>query len=169
MKGAAPCVEEAICGTPGRSDDYCVDDVIQTPNTSSLDANDEGTSTSIFRTTAHGPQKVRIIRGDDDRHYKRAQDIEDYQTVNETFVCPGNVTSRSLAFTGSNGDSFGGKYEGKARADKCSPECEKFARVPESGIWVAIECSRIFPVAEAESIMIGSTTEEEDGAEDDKP
>ena len=169
MKRAATCVEEAICGTPGRGYDYCVDDMIQTLNTSSLDTNDEGTSTCVFRATVHSLQKVRIVRGNDDRHYERAQDIKDYQTVNETFACSGNVTSWSLAFTGSDGDCFWGKYERKARADERSPKCEELARVPESGLWVAIECSRIFPVAEAESIMIGSTAEEEHGAEDDEP
>ena len=169
MKRAATCVEEAICGTPGRSYDDCVDDMIQTLNTSSLDTNDEGTSTCVFRATVHSLQKVRIVRGNDDRHYERAQDIKDYQTVNKTFACPRNVTSWSLAFTGSDGDCFWGKYERKARADERSPECEKFARVPESGLGVAIECSQIFPVAEAESITIGSTAEEEHGAEDDEP
>ena len=166
---AATCVEEDVCGTPGRTEDYCVDNMIQTLNTSSLDTNDEGTSTWVFRATAHSLQKVRIIRSDNDRHHERAQNIKDYQTVNETFTCPGNVTSWSLALADSNGDCFWGKYERKARADERSPECEEFARVPESRPWVAIECSRIFPVAEAESIIIGSTAEEEHGAEDDKP
>ena len=169
MERATTCVEEAICGTPGRSYDYCINDMIQTLNTSSLDTNDEGTSACVFRATAYSLQKVRIIRGDDDRHHERAQDIKDYQAVNETFACPGNVTSWRLAFTGSNGDCFWGKDKGKARADERSPECEEFARVPESGLWVAIECPRIFPIAEAESIMIGSTAEEEHDAEDDKP
>ena len=169
MKRAATRVQEAVCGTPGRRYDYCVDDMIQTLNTSSLDTNDKGTSTCVFRATAHSLQEVRIIRGNDDGHYKRTQDIKDYQAVNEPFACPRNVTSRSLAFTGRNGDCFRGEYKRKARADERSPDREELARMPESGLWVAIECSRIFPVAKSESIMIGSTAEEEHGAEDDEP
>ena len=142
--------------------------MIQTSDTCSFDTDDKGTSTSIFGTTTHGLQEVRIIRGNDDRHNQGTQDIEDDQAIDKAPARPWDITSWSLAFTGSNGDGFWGEYERKARADKRSPESKELPRVPESGLWVAIECPRILPVAKAQSIMVGSTTEEEHDTKDNK-
>lgn len=124
--------------------------MIQPLNTSSFDTDDKWTSTCIRGAAAHGLQKFRIVRGNNDRNYQRTQDIEDYQAVNEALARPGDVTSRSLAFTGSNGDGFRREDERKARADESSPECEEFPHVPKSRLGVAVECSGILPVAKAD-------------------
>lgn len=142
--------------------------MIQALYASPFDTYNEGTSACVLGAAAHCLQETRVVRGDDDRNNQRAKDVEDYQSVDETLARLRNVTSWCLAFTGGNGDGFWREYEGEARADERSPECEELPYSSQSGLRVAIECSRILPVAKTESIVIGSTTEEKHDAEDNK-
>lgn len=104
--------------------------------------------------------------GNHDTHGPGAEDVEEKQAIDESAGCFGDVTARSFGFTSGHGDEFRREDEREAGFDKGIPEPKEPASISTSH--ERIESSRSFPVAEAETVMVRSTSEEEDNSENDQ-
>lgn len=135
--------------------------MVEGRNAGILDGNDEGTRVGVALA-----EEISVGVRDQDANNQRAQDVEDENTPDVASSGLGDVAARSLAFTSSVGDDFGGQNVGEAGLDEGIPDCEELARIALANIWV--KCTWVLPVAEADTVVVGGSAKEDDNADNDE-
>jgi hypothetical protein len=130
-------------------------------------------------------EKTLVVVGHSDTDDQRTQYVEREQAVDKAISRLGNVTARSFCFSSSCDYKFGRHDEGESRFYEGIPKGKEFACIAlsdkgvesslvackyESRDIVRIGAYRVtlFPVSETESIMVGTTTKEENNTEHDE-
>ena len=78
--------------------------MIESPDAGALYTQDERAGTGVFDAFIDSLEEVWIVGGDNDGNYKRAEGIENDQTIDESFGCFLDISSGRLSLASSNGD-----------------------------------------------------------------
>ena len=110
---------------------------------------------------------MRIVRGDDHASDQHAQDVEDQDTVEDPSDSFGDVPPWRFGFGCGDRDEFH-SLEGEGRLDEHAEETEEATGVLVRGDEVFVHGSRVLPVSESASIMIGSSAKVDDETEENE-
>lgn len=163
-----PGIHPRVAGRPGGNQNGRVDNVVQSADTSILDANNEGTGAGARTTTVDTVKQFRVVVGNGDSDDQATQNVECEETVDETVRRFGDVATRRNGLASCSGDQLRREDEGEAGLDQGSPECQEAASVHIGDEVRLDECTWALPVPESESVMVGATTEEEDNTQDNE-
>ena len=165
-------VQEPVRRTPLTDQDDGVDDVVETADAGSFDAEDEGGSGGRCAATGDSAQEVWVVGRDEDGDDEGAEDVEEYEAKNESSRGLWDVRARRLAFPGRQGDEFRSHDECETGSDERGPEGQESAQVPQMRFRVGFEGAAVrgwqAPVSETQPVVVGPAAEEEDDAEDEE-
>lgn len=156
-----PGEQERVASRPCGSQDRSIDDVIQSTNSSLLNADDKraGACVGLWR------QQSIVVRRHGDSNDERSHAIEDEQSPHVSSGGFWDVASRGDGFTCGQCNQLRRGDECKASPHESRPVCQKAPR------WTGHEIvfERIlFPVPKSKSIVIRTSSEEQNPAENDQ-
>lgn len=162
IKNTGSRVQEGVSGRPSRGQNCGVNDVIEVPDSSTLDTDDPGASIGV----GLGREQAVVGRRNEAPNNQGADSVENRQSSEKTASGLGDVASRRNRFTCSKSDKLRGGDETETASGKGGPEGEEFAGI--SWCQVFFECAWIFPVVKADPKPVRGTSQHDDKARDNE-
>jgi len=138
--------------------------VIEAFDASPFESNDEWTCSCVIGAVADCLHEGRYIRGDDERDNQSTKGLEYDKSIDESFCCFLYVSLKGFILPGSDGDHLRAKYAGKPSSIERPPKSQEVSNFAIFGFSIAFESSRMLLIAEAKSVVVGSTSKEENDA-----
>ena len=162
-KRTRAAVEIAGCSGPGRGEQAGVDEAGQTLDAGMPDGDDERRLRSIRRIEA----EIRVGVGHEQANNRDTTDVEQDDTHVHALDRLGNVAARVLRLASGDGDDLGAQVGVRSVRHDGPPAKE--AALGAADVVVLRERTGVFPVAEAETVVVGASSEVEYDAKNDEP
>lgn len=156
VKRSGRSVQIGAGSGPGRSEKSSVDHGRQSLDASGLDSNNEGRCGSITSVQV----QIWVVGWDEQTNDQGTTNVEQEDTDVDSADGLGQVATRVLGLTGSDGHNFGSN-EGEGGLSHNRPPPEELT-LGSSNASKLNEWTRMLPVPEADAIMVGASTQVED-------